>query len=103
MGRVGKYAMSKSSIAKLYIKENLLKKDKKEIVEHLVEETGLHYRTIEVYYSEIKAELELIIDIEVKKTMRREKEFTHHKGRPRQFFIFDDKRLYNDLIKNKGE
>ena len=56
-----------------------------------------------MYYSEIKAELDLIIDTEVKNTMRREKEFTRYQGRARQFFRFDDRRLYSDLIKNKGE
>lgn len=103
MGRVGKYTNTKTNIARIYIKENFFNKSKKEILRHLVEETGLKNRSLEMYYSEIKAELDLIIDTEVKNTMRREKEFTHYQGRARQFFRFDDRRLYNDLIKNKGE
>lgn len=100
MPKIGKYAMSKSNLARAYIKENFFKLNKREILKHLVEKTGLKYKSLEMYYCEIKDELEAIVNIEVKNSMRREKEFTHYKGTPRQFFRFDDRNLYKGLIKN---
>lgn len=101
MGKVGRYAMTKTNIAREYIRNNYFKKDKVSIIRHLSKKTGLKKETIEILYNEIHQQNNSTIKDKAKNTMREQREITKYKGRLRQFFILDDSNLYKGLIDNK--
>lgn len=95
MGVAGMRNKSKTMIAKEYIRDNIQREKKNEIIEYLKEMTLLKSSTLDTLYKEIKREL----DIETRHKMRakKEEEVIKFKGRRRSFFIIDDTNLYKEI------
>lgn len=96
MAKVGRVNKSKSIIAMEYIRENIDKKKRYEIIEHLQEVTKLKVSTLETIYKDIKDETN--INKSYNARMKKESEIIKYKGRDRKFFNFDDTDLYKGLI-----
>ncbi|MDY2630069.1 MAG: hypothetical protein SPH93_16245 [Clostridium sp.] len=98
MVREAKRLTSKSNIAREYIVENIYKQSKCELINQVMSDTGLKYKTIETIYLEIQTS-NMIQLKEKNKAIRKAKEIETYKGRHRKFFKFDDRNLYKGLIK----
>ena len=98
MVREAKRLTSKSNIAREYIVENIYKQSKCELINQVMSDTGLKYKTIETIYLEIQTS-NMIQLKEKNKAIRKVKEIETYKGRHRKFFKFDDRNLYKGLIK----
>lgn len=83
-----------SSIARSYIKENMDKKDKVEIVDHLRNITYLKAVSIENMYYEERAIRYSEVKEKVKERAKALKQNGKYKGRDRKVFYFDDSKLY---------
>lgn len=88
---------SKSMIAKEYIKDNIKRRTKNEIIEYLKEKTSLKLNTLEVYYKEIKSETDIETRQKLRAKKEEEKRTIKFKGRKRNFFRIDDTKLYKDI------
>lgn len=84
-----------TNIAREYIRENYKTIKRNEIIDNLIREGGLKENSIVTIFNEVAAEFR-----EYEKEKQRQKELNEikYKGRKREFFKFDDKYLYKDLI-----
>ena len=91
MVREARRVIRKTDIARGYITENIFKKDRLEIIQQVIKDTGLRYSTIQKLYMTIWNEkaAEEIDKIEFEK-----REVKMYKGRPRSFFRFNTNNLW---------
>ena len=84
-----------TNIAREYIRENYKTIKRNEIIDYLIKQGGLKESSIKIIYHEVAAEVG-----EEEREKQRQKELNEikYKGRKRNFFKFDDKYLYKDLI-----
>lgn len=99
MAKVGRINNSASSMAREYIKENIEKKETKEIVDYLRRITTLNISTIERIYRDIKSERDREAREEIWSKTIEERSKIKYKDRKRTFFYIDDTKLYHGLIK----
>lgn len=84
-----------TKVARQYIRDNYKTIKKNEIIDHLIRESGLKENSIKIIYHEVDAEFRAE---EREKQRQKELNEIKYKGRKREFFKFDDKYLYKDLI-----
>lgn len=84
-----------TNVARQYIRDNYKTVKKNEIIDYLLKKGGLKENSIKIIYNEVAAEYG-----EEEREKRRiiENGEIRYKGRKREFFKFDDKYLYKDLI-----
>lgn len=84
-----------TNTARQYIRDNYGTIKRNEIIDNLIREGGLKENSIKVIYHEVEVEFR-----EEVREKQRQKELNEikYKGRKREFFKFDDKYLYKDLI-----
>jgi hypothetical protein len=98
--KIGTKYKSQSMIAKEYIKDNIQKKKRNEIIEHLQKVTSLKLYTIGAIYKEVNEEINLEIRNRIKAKKKEEEEIIKYKGKKRKFFYFDDSSLYKEVKEN---
>lgn len=84
-----------TKVARQYIRDNYKTIKRNEIIDYLIKQGGLKEESIKIIYNEVAAEFR-----EEEREKQRQKELNEikYKGRKRNFFKFDDKYLYKDLI-----
>lgn len=84
-------------IARDYIKENIGRQKRYEILEHLETKCSLKMTTLETLYKEAKAEEELEKRNRAREKKKQEEQEIKFRGKRRKFFYFDDTKLYKDI------
>lgn len=84
-----------TKVARQYIRDNYKTIKRNEIIDYLIRESGLKENSIKVIYHEVYAEFR---EDEREKERKKELNEIKYKGRKRNFFKFDDKYLYKNLI-----
>ena len=79
---------------KRYIKEHYYDIDKHKTIAHICKHTRLKAETVKGLYAEI--EIEKLLELRDKKQEEREIEI-RYKGRERDFFYFDDSKLWRNI------
>lgn len=100
MTKLGTKYKSQSMIAREYIKDNIQKKKRNEIMEYLQKVTSLKLYTIGTIYKEVNEEINLEIRNRIKAKKKEEEEIIKYKGKKRKFFYFDDSSLYKEVKEN---
>ncbi|WP_373205228.1 hypothetical protein [Clostridium tertium] len=90
---------TKTMKARDYIKENIEGQKRNEILNYLLNECSLKLTTLETLYKEAKAEEELEIRNRAREKKKQEEREIKFKGKRRNFFYFDDTKLYKDIKK----
>lgn len=92
---------TRTIIAREYIKENIGRQKRYEILEHLETKCSLKMTTLETLYKEVKVEDELEIRNKAREKKKQEEREIKFRGKKRHFFYFDDTKLYKDIKKIK--
>lgn len=97
MTKIGTKYKTQSMIAREYIKDNIQKKKRNEIIEHLQKVTSLKLYTIGAIYKEVNEEINIEVRNRIKAKKKKEEEIIKYKGRKRKFFYFDDRSIYKEI------